>query len=598
MIREFLIMLRKDFRLFARDKRTLVLVTAAPLLIMIILSSIFGSETTSISGIKAAVCKYDNNITFDLPVFDEIFFQGANCEQDVKNLVASGKFRVAVVIPENFEADLKEGKGAVIKAYLDNSKSQIAVVSGNAIAAYAQQANEKIGVEFIKQAWENIKKLNTQLEEVQKRLDTAIKYSEDAQEKINSAMAIAKETEFPVQDIQILNARLDEMMNMIASVNLSQPNVEGLRNISDTISKLPKISSQIGSLSNQIGSVCMNISPECENINALLENLNETSASFDSSIAGLSEQLDILINQTVSYSQQVNDTNSSLGSLYENISRIRENLIVFQQRLENLSEAKQVYTEKLLGLNETIGNLANDLTSLNVQLNETRNILTNYTSKEPQSIIKPITVDKTDVFSKSKYIFFMAPALVCIILLFVITLISSSNVVYERKSGTMVRNVLSPAPLILFMLEKLLYFVILSLIQVAIMLAVLFAFGVSIPLTLPVVLVFLITSAVFTTIGLLIGNLSKSENTALLTSLVLAIPMLFLSGAFFSFEIMPKFMQGVGKVLPLTVSIQTIENLIIYNTPVLMEDIIYLVAISAIFFAISVLLIKKEGVIK
>ena len=597
MIRELLIMLGKDFRLFARDKRTVILVTLAPLLIMIILSSIFSSEASAIRNIKVGVCDFGSNITFDIPAFEEIYLIDENCEAVARNLVSSGKLRAAVIIPENFDADLKEGRGAVIKAYADNSKSQLALVSSNAIAAYVQGANEKTGIEFIEQAWESLRKLNEQLGDVQKKLDAGIAYSQDAQEKINSAMGISQELEIPSQDIAALNKKLDDVLFQVNSINLSRPDAEALQNISDKISAIPEISGQVENLSDEVSILCANTSG-CEKINVLLENLKNTSVGFDSDIEVLWKEINILINFSAINNEKINEANSSLAGLYENISQARENLAAFQERLANLSLAKQAYSEKLVNLNETIGNLTSDLANLNLQLNETRNVLAAYTSKEPQSIIRPITFEEIKVFPQKKYIYFVAPALICIILLFIITLTSSSNIVYERKSGTMVRNVLSPAPLLLFMVEKLVYFIILSFIQIALMLAVLFAFGVSFAITLVLIAMFLVISLVFTALGLLIGNISKSENTALLTSLVLSIPMLFLSGAFFAFEIMPEFMQNAAKVLPLTVAIDSFEKLVIYKTPVLLEDILYLLIMSALFFVISVLLIKKEGVIK
>ncbi|MEM4337144.1 MAG: ABC transporter permease [Candidatus Woesearchaeota archaeon] len=604
MIREFLVMLLKDLKLFLRDKKMLFLVTFTPLLIMVILCVVFGSEAGMIKNIKVGVCNFDNNITFDIAPFKEIYLEGEDCEEYAKNLVYSGKIRAAVIIPENFEEQIKEGKGGVIKIYTDNSKPQISVVVSNAVAAYAQSANEKLSVDFIEKAWENLKQLNEQLVELQNKLSTGVYYSKEAQKKIDSAFEIVKDIRPPLEELESLNKNIEDILYSINSTNLSGIDEQELHKMSEQIRNIPRISYLLQNISEEITLLCNNLSEvsngiaECEKIKYILAEIEKTSLTLDKNIEEALKQIDYLINHSNENEKQINEINNTLLDFYTSIESTRENITIAKQKLSQLLEEKKSYNEKLLNLNKTIANLTSDLENLNQGINETREVIEGYTLREPKTIIKPISFEELRVFPNKKYIHFIAPALICIILLFVITLSASSNVVYERKSGTMVRNVLSPVPIFLFMLEKLLYFMFLSALQLFVMLVALSFFKVSLQFNFSLFIIFFVVFFSFNSLGLIIGTLSKSENTALLTSLVISIPMLFLSGSFFAYEIMPSFMQNIAKILPLTVSIEAVESVTIYKTPLPLADIYYLLIVSILLFLISVLLVKKEGIIK
>ncbi|MBW3022583.1 ABC transporter permease [Candidatus Woesearchaeota archaeon] len=600
MIREFFRMLGKDFRLLSRDKKTFMLITVVPLIIMAILASVFSTGTSeALKGIPVIVCTNGNNVSLNIEIFDEVYLAYQNCEINAKNFVASGKFKAAIIIPPNFDSDIKEGKGVKIRAYIDNSKAQTSIVTADAIGAYVQQANEKIGIEFINEAWENLRQLDSELEDVQGKLAVGIKYSADISEKVDSAMSLANDIELPESDIGLISEKLDNISKQISDFNLSLQNQILFEELYSQISSIPKVSEQAENLVIAFNLICSeNISEECIALNSTLESFMQVSEEVDARIENLSKQAVLLLNNSISYNEELISLNDSLLLLYENLENSSSELKILQQKFENLSEAKQEYYDKLVELNETTSNLTSDLVTLNSNLNQTRNVLKEYTSRDPQNVVRPVAYEQIKMFADKKYIYFLAPALLSVILLFIISLISSSNIVQERKSGTMVRNVLSPAPLILFIFEKLLFFVILSVIQIAIMLLVLAFFNVEFPITSATVAVLLIASVVFTAIGLVIGTISKSENMAVLMSLVLAIPMLFLSGTFFAFEIMPSFMQAVGKVLPLTVVIESLEGVIIYNLQLASYNILYLSLVSVILFGIAVLLIKKERVIE
>lgn len=70
-------------------------------------------------------------------------------------------------------------------------------------------------------------------------------------------------------------------------------------------------------------------------------------------------------------------------------------------------------------------------------------------------------------------------------------------------------------------------------------------------------------------IGLSIGGWAKNENQAAPLSQLVVLPMMFLSGVFFPTFLMPEFLQGITKYIPLTPAIDAIRMVITENASLL-----------------------------
>lgn len=119
-------------------------------------------------------------------------------------------------------------------------------------------------------------------------------------------------------------------------------------------------------------------------------------------------------------------------------------------------------------------------------------------------------------------------------------------------------------------------------------------FGAAINLTSMSTLIFFLAAFNFITIGLLIGSLANSENTALLTSLLIILPMFFLSNLFFPVEIMPSLIKTIGNNLPLTLAIRSLESLLTYSSAINYKSIVLLVIYPIILAIFTYFLIKKR----
>jgi ABC-2 type transport system permease protein len=78
----------------------------------------------------------------------------------------------------------------------------------------------------------------------------------------------------------------------------------------------------------------------------------------------------------------------------------------------------------------------------------------------------------------------------------------------------------------------------------------------------------LLGAGAFLAIGFLMASFLKTEEQATGVVQVVQMPMMFLSGIFFSFEFMPNWLQSVGRLLPLTYLADALRQIMVNGTPV------------------------------
>jgi len=299
-----------------------------------------------------------------------------------------------------------------------------------------------------------------------------------------------------------------------------------------------------------------------------------------------------ILNDTLSKLSVILSSNSGQNQeLRQKIALVRENLIFIQDRTENI-------TETMMELNSSVDKFLGDIIRVTDELNKTIDVLDAYTKKDPSSILRPVRIEEKPVFKEKLEIFYRLPSLVSIILLFITLFIASSLVVNERKGGTMARIFLSPISMFFYVFEKMIYLLVLSIMAALSMLVATLIFKVPMEMDPQLLVVTVVASLVYISIGMFVGSVSKSENTSLLTCLVVGFPLMFLCGAFSPPELMSKFMRIVSAYLPLTMNISLIEKITIYHTGIDLQMILIMLGIVAVFYVASVLLIRKNPTLK
>ncbi len=195
---------------------------------------------------------------------------------------------------------------------------------------------------------------------------------------------------------------------------------------------------------------------------------------------------------------------------------------------------------------------------------------------------------------QTKYIDFLIPGLIGFSIL-ISPMFAMVNITSEYKKTKLFKQLsLTPITKMEWLISKVLWYIFLSVVSFLVLVAVgVFGFQANITLT-PWLIPFLVLGPMmFCSLGMLVGTLSKSVETASVIGNVITFPMMFLSGTFFPLSIMPSYLQTFAHVLPLFYVVEGLNNVMVYlNYTGAIIDIAVVAVITAVIFVSAAKLFK------
>jgi ABC-2 type transport system permease protein len=168
------------------------------------------------------------------------------------------------------------------------------------------------------------------------------------------------------------------------------------------------------------------------------------------------------------------------------------------------------------------------------------------------------------------YLAFMTPGVLSQSVLFS-SIFYGINVIWERDMGVLHRTLVSPASRTALVLGKALFAGVRGLLQSVIVYAVALALGVDLrvgPSALLGVAVFVaLGSAVFATFSLVIACLVKTRERFMGIGQVLTMPFFFASNAIYPIDLMPRWLQVIAHVNPLSYLVDALRAQMLAGAP-------------------------------
>ncbi len=204
-------------------------------------------------------------------------------------------------------------------------------------------------------------------------------------------------------------------------------------------------------------------------------------------------------------------------------------------------------------------------------------------------------VARTTVKSKSyTYIDFLIPGMIGFAIL-VSPMFALVNISSQYKRDKIFKQLsLTPLTKTDWLLSKIGFYIIMTIVSFFLMTGVgIYAFGASIAFSLWILPFLLLGPFLFVSLGMLVGTVSTSVESAAVVGNLITFPMMFLSGTFFPTSGFPPYLQDVAHVLPLFYVIQGLNNVMIYgNTSAAITDIAVLIVTSVVIFVLAVRFFK------
>jgi len=191
---------------------------------------------------------------------------------------------------------------------------------------------------------------------------------------------------------------------------------------------------------------------------------------------------------------------------------------------------------------------------------------------------------------KSSYYF--VPGVMGLILFLVCTLMTSVGIVREKEMGTMEVLLVSPIKPIYIILAKALPYLIISFAIICIILLI-SVFILDVPIKGSISLLFLV-SAIYTflalSLGILVSTIANTQQTAMfISTIVMILPIMLLSGMVFPIENMPKILQWISNIVPARWYIEALKDIMLKGSgiEIIAKEICILIAMSLVCITTS-----------
>lgn len=581
--------IEKDSKLFFRERRTLILLFAAPLLVLLVLGGVFGRTSAEVGGTELGLCDLDNSsvstlfiqgIANSTNIID--FSNNTDCDIGLEQEVRQGRIAAGVVIPEGFQAGIEKGHSQNLTVFLDNSRVQTAPSIEAFMKAAVQETGQEIGGQFIITVWTKLDDAESQLIELKDKVNDTRSDAYQMKKRINQTKSSLESIDFSSVKSELgeANSTIGDLQDSLESAQSNLTVIES--RFADYDSELNQSEAELILVNASLANASAAIASAKSGINCTNSLFLPYCLSLDSlgaTVASAQAPVESRIDKVREARQGISEANQTIQEFKKQIAEAKQGSDEARVKIENMGlfvESLEKSRSDAISTIDEVDSSLDELISRSFELekiiDQSSSQIKEITSRAPESVVSPILLSPNRLFGKRTFFDFLLPSLLPMILMFVSLFLSSTALVKEKNSGTLGRMQLAQVNRIEFCAKKVMSYTIV-LIPEALLLTIIAAmvYG-AFPLfdIGTAVFVFetlLLLMLAFISIGAVIAMFSESEATAFLASLVIGLPLLFLSGLLFPFEFMPATISAIGAASPLTQAVFSMQSVMLYNSP-------------------------------
>jgi ABC-type multidrug transport system permease subunit len=534
---------KKNVKILIRARASALIILFAPLIIVLLLGVSY--NTSSLYGLNIGI--YANSYTEDVNSFINVLqeeeFTITNYDtsiEDCSNDVKAGKIHTCVHLPESLQVDSNSAKE--ITFYVDSSRINIVWMVQEVI-------KEKFNIKAQELSKELTGGILGKLSEAKTVVSTNNELISSAKDKTSSASATTSSTK-----------------SGLGSLNLNMPT----SNYTDT----------------QITAISKDLKTVEGRINSALTYLEESNVS-SSDKTNLKKKLEVA-QKILSGESNVSTTGivTIVESLQNDLTALKSQVsnaaTTVESSTSNLNTAVSVLSESVNSLEQVKSNLAMLLVNLEGQQ-----------VTDASTISSPITTKIETVSEESTYLAYLFPAILVIVVMFSSLLLGTTLVMMEKTSPAFLRNFFLPIRKASFIISTYLTNLILILIQIIVILGISLIFLKGSLNSIPyVALILFVSASMFTFLGMVIGYLFNSEETAVLASFSIGSLFLFVSGVILPLEGMATIVREIAAFNPFVITENLLRSVFIFGTALQSNwfDLVLLIVYAVILFLVIMII--------
>ena len=591
---------KKEINLVKSQRIVLLLIILYPLLIvgsvMIALSGqTLLDEPLGTEGVRdiTAATYAGSGAEFDY----NAFFEKMSDNERIEILVLSSEAEMREAIKRNradvgFFVGMKNEKMDVI-VYYDNVSPMAAEAILFLTTTKIQQIGEDLTKEELTNIWDELGAVETRLSSEKLKLERFVDTLEESQPRL-----IALERDLNSIDLESISEDINffedlsekyegEIGNARNELNNSRDKIDSYEtDIAEVKTDLLAYQLTFGSILLAVQSAkAVSIEPVTTLLVEIETDISTEADKIDSTIIKMDSAL-VDLNQA---RENIVAAESMLDGATEDLNKSKITLSDFAERMEStskvLEESKLLVQDTIEFQETTIGDLNGTSAFLNSFVSKIQDIR----KRSPEALVRPVTIKEEELYTATKMDVMLIVSLVIALLLTSI-LLTGVTVILEREQGISFRVGFSPTNKLEWLAGKVIgqLFFVLVITLIILGVATLFA-GINIEGSLfDITLALILIPFSFVCLSLAIARFANSFSTVVLSSLLIFIPMLLLSGLLFPTKLMPDLVAALSNALPLTIAKDLLLDVMLRGLAI---DQIYgglgvLFAYSVIFLAI------------
>jgi len=534
---------RKNLKLLFRSKSSSLIVFFAPLLTILILGLSYNnspqyglnigivapSVSADVDGVMKALQEQGfRTVTYDANI--------DTCVDDIK----SGVIHTCMVLPESFQVDGNTPKEVVF--HLDPSKINLVWMIQETLKTRIDFKSQEISQSLAQQLLTKLQDAKTGIGDNKNQLGAIKEKSSAASTSVSSAQSsltgldlAAPEAAYDTAIITTTNTEIQNALTKIveARTELNEANMS-TTDKNSVKSALDEAETQLNSaFVSMNGSIATLITSLQNDLSAAKTKLSAAATAIDGSASGLS-----------SATTTLQEANTALDTVQAALSTLQSNL-----------ESQQV--------------------------------------TEPGTVANPIVTRIEKVAKDSTFLNYTFPTLLVLVIMFSSLLLGTILVMMEKNSPAFLRNYFLPIKKTTFIISIYLTNLILILIQIIILLGISLLFlQESLPALPSIALILFISASVFIFLGMAIGYLFASEETAVLASISVGSILLFVSGVVLPLEAISPSLREISAFNPFVLSEKIIREIFIFGSSLaqVWQDLIILIGYAIVLFLVILII--------
>src|SRR3989344_5690430 len=344
---------------------------------------------------------------------------------------------------------------------------------------------------------------------------------------------------------------------------------------------LDRISSKIATKSTELSTALTNrLLTSINNANAKLDTDKKISSDLESSSSSITKvaadigSLDTTVPGSGNFSalkNEIKGNNLSSGSESKLLSLVSSIQTNYDDAVSKISAIALIKDSTSASLNEVktkmSGNIK-DAKAMEASIKEVKDDINSIEVKDVSRIVSPISTEIKPISAESTNLSYTFPTLVLLVILFAGLFLGSTSVMEEKTSKAYFRNFITPTKDILFVISQYLSNVMIILLQLLIIFAVMLLItkaSLSATLLLNVFIILFLTGSVFILLGMVIGYLFKSSETANLGAISLGALSLFFSNTILPIETLPGTLREIVQFNPFILGETSLKKIILFN---------------------------------